>query len=116
MSTEPAPQVDWYGTGLRVMVDHGENAVDIAAAILQNALAEMFERSMERRILSQETSKSPKKLALQAVGAFETAGGLYQVLLKKLSDAERAEFDEALRNRAQRMLSEMKTNVEKLDA
>lgn len=96
--------IDWYATGLACLRDHGIDAIDMAAAILQNALGEVLRRAPERRILSKETTRSPRKLALQAIGAFETAGGLFQIVLRKLAPEERAAFDQALRARGLEML------------
>ena len=84
--------------------DYGESAVDAAAAVLQNALSELLRVAPETRVLSKETTHSPRKLALEAVAAFETAGGTYQIVLHKLTPEQRAAFGEALKDRGERLL------------
>lgn len=103
----PSPdQIDYYGTGLALLRDYGGDAVQLAAAILQNALSVLLRESMARVILGTETRRSPKRLALEAIAAFETAGGTFAMLRNAMSPAQREGFEQALRTHAGDMLAQ----------
>ena len=99
--TQPDPEdIDWYATGVRFLAEQGNHAVDFAAAILQNALTVLLRESIPRVILNAETKKSPRRLALQALGAFETAGGIYTAMRAAMPPEKQEAFDKALREHA----------------
>lgn len=104
MSDSTDEQIDWQATGLALLRDRGEHAVELAAAILHHALQELLREVKPKIILRQELPKSPRKLVLQAIAAFEVCGGLTQLVRRKLTDAERLRYNNALRTSAKAML------------